>query len=226
MQQQSDHVAILHRCGFVFFVVGLIDIGLFAFCVIHQIPFSSSLNIVGVVCGIALMRGSLRVATFVRWLSLFMAAILMTWILILPCLLPLQLVRLGFALDPLAATVCLASFPAAALTFLWVANRLGSAPVERARAELGRRPINARIPVILGVVLPMLASALMVGLQRSDVGQRAIAQARETQGDDYRYLLSRIHCSWDAEDASYFGMVIAWNDHEVVAVPVWWNEKR
>ena len=226
MNPQPDHIAILKRCGFVFFVVGLIDIGMFVFCAIHQIPFSSSLNVVGIICGIALMRGNLRVATFVRWLSLFVAAISTAWVVIIPILLPLDLLRLGITFYPLPTMVCLTYILAAGLTFAWMADRLGSAPVELARAELGRRPINARIPVILGAVLPMIASALIIGLQRSDVGQRAITEAREAQGVEYRYWLCRIQCSWDAHEARYYGTVLAWNDHEVVKVPVWWNERR
>ncbi len=226
MSAQPDHRLILRHCGIVFLLIGLFDIGLFVYCVMHSIPFSSSLNMVGLIGGCLLIRGNLGAAAFMQWISWFLAALMIGWMVVLPGLVPLDLVWVLGQLYPTAMSASLVLTLILTATFLRLAIRLGSAPVALARSAVGRRPIKVVIPIIVGVLLPLFASVLVVKLQSSAIGQRAVAEARKVQGDEYRYFLSQIHCHWDSQEARYAAIVTAWNDQEIIPCQVSWTENR
>ena len=226
MSDQPDHRIILKRCGIIFLMVGLLDIGLLFYCIRHSIPVKSSLSMIGIIGGVYLLRGNLRTAAFMQWGSVFLSTLLISWLLILPWLLPGSLVALAVRLNPLTVPVGLAFVFTLIGAFLWTARDLGSEPVAHARAEIGRKPIRVRFPLLFGALLPVIATGLFVALQSSAVGQRAVAEAREDQGPEYRYFLTGIHCTWNAEESWYLGKVTAWDDHEIVELQVSWREAR
>lgn len=88
LMDSAGHPQILKRAGVVLLVVGLLDIGVMIYCIANSISYSSSFNIFAVIAGIFLLRGSLRAALVVRWLSMLMLAAFLTLILAWPLVQP------------------------------------------------------------------------------------------------------------------------------------------
>ncbi len=226
MDKQPDYLPILRRCGIVFVLLILIQVGVFIFCVVNSIPFNSSVEVVSLIGGILLIRGNLGAAAFMQWYSWFVTALMIGWLVVLPALLPIDLIWVFIKLHSVTTLLGLVLLLILTSTYLRLAIQLGSAPVALARADAGRKPIKVLIPTILGVLLPPFVSVLVVKLQSSTIGQRAVAEAREVQGDDYQFVLTRIQGSWGPQGAWYSGTVTAWNAQEIISVPVSWSEKR
>lgn len=226
MSETSLHNAKLKRCGITFLLIGLFDIGLLAYCIRHEIRFNSSLSVIGIFGGLSLLRGNLRAAAFMQWISVLLSTLLINWLLILPWLLPTSLVTLTVRLHPWAVAISLGLVLALVGGLLWTARELGSESVAHARAAIGRTPIRVIIPRLIGAFLPLIASGLFVALQSSSVGQRALTEGRRDLGPEYRFLLSGIRIFWNAENATYHGNVMAWNDSEILQIPVTWEEAR
>lgn len=199
MSETALHNAKLKRCGITFLLIGLLDIGLLAYCIRHEIRFNSCLSVIGIFGGLSLLRGNLRTAAFMHWISVLLSTLLISWLLNLPWLLPTSLVTLVVRLHPWAVAISLGLVLALVGGLLWTAHELGSESVAQARAVIGRTPIRVIIPRLLGAFLPLIASGLFVALQSSSVGQRALTEGRRDLEPGYRFLLTGIHCYWDAD---------------------------
>ncbi len=72
--EPTSHVPILKRIGTVLLAVGLLDIAVMVYCIVNRVSYSSSFNLIAVIAGIFLLRGSVRAASIVRWFAVFMLA--------------------------------------------------------------------------------------------------------------------------------------------------------
>ncbi len=62
---------VLRKVGNVLIVAGIIDIGVFIYCIMNQYGYSSNLGLFAIIAGVYLRRGSLRVAQITSFLSGF-----------------------------------------------------------------------------------------------------------------------------------------------------------
>jgi hypothetical protein len=219
----AAHLPILRRTGRVLLVIGVVDIAVLVACMAQGIPYPSSFNIVAVVGGIFLLRGSLRAATLVRRLSLSMLSLLGALVLLSPVLQPpsltLAMARTHTGLALLAAV----SAVALALLMAWLARQLGSPAVLSAVAASGRKLRSTRWPLLMGAGIALLLAGTSVLMQRSAAGQMALAQARAAHGDGYRYHLSSLalgKAGPGGSGRSVTAIVSAWNDHELRLLPI------
>ncbi len=106
--QAAALAPILNKTGRVLLIVGLIDVAVMIYCVVNQIAYSSSVNLFAVIAGVFLLRGSLRAASAVRWLSVFLLAALFSLALAWPFVQPADLTLTQIHLSPLGAAVSVA----------------------------------------------------------------------------------------------------------------------
>jgi len=147
------HASILKRVGGVLLAVGLIDIAVMIYCVANHISYWSSFNIFSVVAGIFLLRGSLRAASLIRRFAVFILAGVLSLLIALPFLQPLDLTLTQLRLDPVTflGAVVIGAF--ALCLLFWVSRELGRQPIQAAFASAGIKRRDMRIPAAAGVGL-------------------------------------------------------------------------
>jgi hypothetical protein len=220
-----EHTRILKRVGAVLLAVGLLDIGVMIYCIANRISYSSSFNVLAVVAGIFLMRGSLRAASIVRWLSVFMLSALLAMLIAWPIVQPLALTFTQLRLNPGYSTLAIL-FTAVLLGLLyWLARELGREPVRAARVDAGRKQQNMRIPAGLGVALVVVGSIFLGFLLGGESAVRAKSMAAEQVGPGYRFHVSSLSIAKNNGGTFISGVVTAWNEASIRQVPVHWEER-
>ncbi|MBC7917226.1 MAG: hypothetical protein H7Y28_05400 [Rhodoferax sp.] len=222
--QSETYLPILKRAGLVLLNVGLLDIGVMIYCIVNAISYTSSFNIFAVVGGVFLMRGNLIAASLVRWLSLFIAAALISVVLVSPALQPLGLIFTEFKLNPVSTMLGLGLFAGAMVLLVWLSRQLGSPQVLAARAAAGRKVRNPTLPVGLGVGLALVLAVVSLWVQRSDAAAKAIQAAKAMHGASYEYHVSSLNYRNTNEGTFVSGVVTVWNVHEVKNVPFQWHD--
>jgi hypothetical protein len=220
----TDHLPLLKNAGIVLVVVGLLDIGFMIYAIASQVSYSSSLNVFAVAAGVSLMRGNLRAASAVRWLALFFLAALVSVSVFSPFLLPLGLLATHAQVNPQAFMGSFGVFAAALLLFGWLAKQLSAEPIKAARIAAGKKERDARIPLLLGVVLSFVVASLNFTVQRSDSAVRAISEARAQLGADYEFHVSSINYRTNSEGKVVSGVVTAWKSGIIKDIPFQWRE--
>ncbi|MES2898560.1 MAG: hypothetical protein V4723_02475 [Pseudomonadota bacterium] len=218
------HIAILKRAGAVLLTVGLLDIGLMIYCLANKISYSSNLNIFAVIAGIFLMRGSLRAASIVRWLALFLlcasAGMLIAWPMLQP--IGLTLTQLRLASGAIAQSALLVVLMAALLA--WLVRTLGQPAVMEARAQAGRKRRSTRLPAALGFGMVAILVVVLVTAGRSASADRARDLATREVGANYRLHVASLNMRSGSAGTSYGALVVAWNENEIRNIPVSWQE--
>jgi len=209
----------------VLLVVGVLDIGVMIYCIANSISYSSSFNIFAVIAGVFLLRASLRAASVVRWLAMFMLAALLTLILAWPFLQPWDLTLTEVRLNPWSAGGTVA-FAALVLGLLaWLYSQLGRAPILAARAAAGRPKRDMRIPAVVGVGLVVVLGVFLSVFLSGESASKAESIAAQQLGDGYRYHVSSLNIQMNNRVKFVSGVVTAWNDKEIKSVPVRWEER-
>ena len=224
MPPSSDHLPLLKRAGLTLVIVGFLDIGLMIYAIANSVSYSSSLNVFAVVAGVFLWRGNLRAASAVRWLALFFLAALLSVSLLSPLLLPLGLIATYVQVSPVAFMRSLGVFAVALLLFGWLAKQLSAEPIKAARLAAGRKERDARIPLVVGIMLAVVLAALSFSVQRSDSAARAVDEARAQLGDEYDFHVSSINYRSNSEGTFVSGVVTAWKSGTVKELPFQWRE--
>lgn len=222
---QLPHTRILKRTGGVLLAVGLIDVAVMVYCMANRIAYSSSFNLFAVVAGIFLLRGSLRAASVVRWLSVLMLSAFLTLLVAWPFMQPLDLTLTQLRLSP-RASIQSAAFMAFVLALLlWLSRELGRAPIQAARTEAGRKTRDMRIPAAVGVGLVSIMGVLSALLLGGDSATRAMSIAEQQVGPGYRYHVSSLNIAKSNQGTIVSGVVTAWNEKEIKNIPVRWEER-
>ena len=225
MERQA-YRPILTRVGAILVVVGSIDIAWMIYCIIHKIPYRSSLNLFAVIAGLLLVRGSLRTAATVRWFGIFFLtagiAILIAW----PAIEPLDLTLTRIRLNPVgfAAGAVWVAFIFALL--FWVIMELGREAVQVAIDSAGLKRRDMRLPAALGGALVIALAVLSGVFLRGASAQHAKSMATEQVGSGYKFHVNSLRTSSVGDSESTSGVVTAWNDKEVRDIPVHWQESR
>jgi hypothetical protein len=220
------HASILKRVGGVLLTVGLIDIAVMIYCVANHISYSSSFNIFAVVAGIFLLRGSLRAASLVRWFAVLALAGVLSLLIALPFLQPLDLTLTQLRLDPVGflGTIVIGAF--ALCLLLWVSRELGRQPIQTALASAGIKRRDMRIPAAAGVGLVVVVGIfLMALLQLGGSAEHAKSIAEQQVGAGYRFHVRSLSILNNSKGKFVSGVVTAWNDQEIRNIPVHWEER-
>lgn len=224
MPNSEPYHAVLKHTGLVLLTIGLLDIALMAYCIAQGMAYSSSLNIFAAVGGIFLLRGSLKAASVIRFLGLFILTGALSVCAALPVVMPASLIWAYVKLDAGTSALGIAATIAVLSVLAWVVRDLGSAGVTQAIAAAGIRRRNPRWAVLAGVGVAAVIAVTGIWAQHTQTAGRAIREARERHGDGYQYHVSTLNYQGNGDGASVSGEVTAWNDHEILAIPFSWRE--
>ena len=179
-------------------------------------------EVLGLVVGLLIFFGNMRVIAVVRWLA-WSALIPLAYGLVSPFIVaPLELTLLQLRLYPgQMLPYFLIMLLNLALTCL-VARQLGHPAVLEARTAAGRKLHNMRIPLVLGAIGAAILAVVTVRALGSEDAQRAEHIAAAQLGSGYQYYTNWIHFSAGGGTSRVQATVQAWNDKEVLAVPVQW----
>jgi hypothetical protein len=222
--EPTVHTPILRRTGSVLLAVGLLDIAVMIYCIVNRLSYSSSFNIFAVIAGIFLLRGSLRAAIVVRWLSVFMLAGFVALLFAWPFMQPMNLTLTQIRLNPYSALMAVVLMLGVFALLYWLQRQLGKAPILIARASAGRKTRDMRIPAAAGVAIVTLLSITLGFLLGGESAGKAMSIAEQKLGPNYRYHVSSLNIAKTSQGTFIAGVVTAWNDQQVQNVPVEWKE--
>lgn len=219
------HLDVLKRTGKVLLIVGLIDITVMIYCIVNQIPYSSSFNVFAVIAGIFMMRGSFKAATIVRWFSLFAVTGLMAVILAWPLLQPFDLTITQIRLSPKAAVGTIALMVFFMGLLFWLVKELGSEPIQAARANANLKPQATRLPIAIALASVLIMGVVVTRMQSGDTAVHAKSLAEQQIGPGYRLFVSSINIAHTNNGTFASGNVTAWNEREIKEIPFHWEEQ-
>lgn len=222
--QESRWIARRAGC----FVIGL-GIADLAYGLAFAPPGTINFRIVGVLAGLLILFGGLRVHAVVRWLALLViGGMLLGPVLpfvVVPASLTLTQMRLypiPFALSCIPWLLWMAMMGIAA-------GALSHPLLLAARVRAGRPVHSARIPLVAGIVLAAVAAVVQVRVLDGEAGRKASRLVAERLGPEYRYYTQTLQYSRPITAAPTKPTVVsavvqAWNEREVLNVPVRWEE--
>lgn len=220
-----SHASILKRTGAVLLAVGLLDVAVMVYCIVNGVSYSSSFNIFAVIAGIFLLRGSLRAASIVRWVAVFLLATFAALVLVWPFMQPMDLTLTQVRLSPLSAATSLGVLVLVSALLLWLYRELGQPPVLAARAAAGRKARDMRVPATAGVGVVVALGIFLALLLGGESASKAKALAEQQLGTAYRYHVSSMNIAKNSQGTFVAGIVTAWNEKEIRNVPVKWEER-
>jgi hypothetical protein len=195
----DDYRSSLRVVGITLIVVGVLDTGWMIWCIAHEQSYSSSFNIFAVIAGILLIRGGLRTANVVAFFSAFFLSASIGLLLVLPFLMPVDLMVAYLRLHPVSFIGSLLLAVCGLLLLGWIYRRL-----------------TVGLVTILDVTLGFM--------MRGATAERAIVEARQKVGDGYKFHVS----SWSMDSSSgrshYAAVVTAYSQKEIREIPVEWDE--
>lgn len=209
---------ILRRVGWALIAVGLLDVGFMVYCIMNDINYRSSLNIFALIAGFFLLRQSMKTACIVSFFSAFMFSGLSLAAILLPLLIPLDLIVTFVRLNPIGA-ISMVIFTVAFLAFaFWVYRSLTSPAVMEARRVAG---VGAKKPLVafaVGISLAVGLFTVEALVTNGPSAETAISKAKEKTGFGYKYHVTTIHWSGKSGGA----IVTAYNTTEIREVEVEW----
>jgi hypothetical protein len=219
------HLPILKRTGYVLLTIGIIDIAALIYCIVKNISYSSSFNVIAIAGGIFLSRGSLGTATVVRWSAILMFAAIVTLLAVWPFIQPLGLTLTQIRLNPGAFSTAMVLVAFVLGLLLWFARELGREPIQAARASAGLKQRDMRIPAATGVGLVVVIVVVFAFFLHSGYAERAKAMAKQQVGSGYQLHVNSLNVDTDSQRTVVSGVVIAWNEKEIRYVQVHWEER-
>lgn len=212
---------ILNRVGIVLVAVGILDIVYTLYGVLRAQDRIDSLglNILTVVAGVFLLRGSLAAVPILTWGIAFMIANFVSVFILLPFVKPAELWAIEFRLDPISLSISLLIRIATIALLVWVYTQLRAAPVVSAIVQSGRSVLNLTLAFILGIAIAVLPVGIIHVARGSADGAKAVAIARTQYGEDYKYYVTAMRWSTGDVQAS----LTAYNEQEIKPVQVEWK---
>lgn len=212
----------LRRVGAVFILYGLVDIGMMGYCVWREVDYTSSFNVIAVIAGLLLRRGSLRIARFAAWFNAFLAGATLIVLPLVTSLVPFGLLGVVFRQMPFDALVVFLYTAITVWFLIWTQWRLATHPVKDAYPKSPPRLFwRKSLPGLTGAVAGIALGMSIVFLFKSHTAENAISRAHEETGPGYSYFVTKLY--WYGED-HYSAQVIAYNHDELHRVVVWWKE--
>lgn len=217
---------IARRAGWCVIGLGIADL---AYGIVFAPPGMINFRIVGILAGLLILFGGMKLHAAVRWLALLvLGGMLLGPVLpfvVVPASLTLTQMRLypvQFALSCIPWLLWMAMMGIAA-------GALSHPLLLAARASAGRPVHSARIPLVIGIVLAAVAAIVQVRALDSDAGRKASRLVAERLGPGYQYYTQTLQYTRSitaapAKPTVVSAMVQAWNEREVLNVPVRWEE--
>lgn len=224
----NDYRQSLRVVGIVLLVVGFLDIGWMIYCIANKQSYSSSFNIFAVVVGILLVRGGLRTARVVAFFSAFMLSSFIGLLLILPLIMPLDLILAELRVHPASFGIC-SLFALFALVLLgWIYRRL-TAPLVTA-AFMEKYPLKTsfrwrpRNGFFIGSILVIVMVVALGFMLHGASSERACAEAKLKTGEGYKFCVSSLNMQSSGGHTHVAAVVTAYNQNEIKNVRVQWDE--
>lgn len=217
---------IARRAGL--FVIGL-GIADLAYGIVFAPPGMINFRIIGILAGLLILFGGMKVHAVVRWLALLVTGGMLLGpvlpFVVVPASLTLTQIRLypiPFALSCIPWLLWMAMMGIAA-------GALGHPLLLAARVRAGRPVHSARMPLLIGVVLAVGAAVVQVRILDGEAGRKASRLVAERLGPGYRYYTQTLQytrpiTAAPAKPTVVSATVQAWNEREVLNVPVRWEE--
>jgi hypothetical protein len=218
--QQAAASAIIRRTGLIILLLGVAQLVL---GLLNASGGNIRFDVMGMIWGLLIYFGNARVIAVLRWLAILGLA---GW-LIEPVktflLAPVDLTLAQVRLTP-GAVVMAYLVPVlipAAITVL-TAMRLSWPEVKAAQVAAGRQPSTGRLPFALGLALTLVFSCFQYHVLNGEQAQHASQLAAGKLGSGYRYYTNSLWV-FVGTSTTYSATVQAWNDREVLQVPVRWT---
>ncbi|HSZ11296.1 MAG TPA: hypothetical protein VK759_03925 [Rhizomicrobium sp.] len=218
-------VSIIKRVGAVVLVLGLIDVGIIVYCIVHGVGYRSSFNIFAVAAGIFLLRGSLRAASIVRVFALFMLCGFLWIPFLLVSLMPWDLVVTTLRVCPERIASNGAQWALFVFLLLWIIQELDRESVRTAMAEAGVKQHGFRRPTIAATVIVAIIGVGATMMLHGETAKHATVLAQEKTGPGYHIFVHALSYRKDGHGAYAAADVYAWNDKGIWDFPVRWQTK-
>lgn len=206
--------------------LGLVDVAVLVYGAVTGASWSSGLGFFAIAAGFLVMRGSLRVASVVRWAAAFVASAGVALVGVWPWVQPLDLTPTLARLNPWTVAVAAVVSGALLAVLVWMVVRLGHPAVLQARAAAGRPVRRLRIPVALGAGLTAGLAFIAITFAAGDTAVKARDMVAAQLGSGYRYHVTALKIRNTDKGTSVRGIVTAWSATEVRNVAVRWDERR
>ncbi|MGA9723114.1 MAG: hypothetical protein WBQ86_11710 [Candidatus Binatus sp.] len=224
MNDDFAYLPILRRVGVVLIVVGVVDVGVMIYCIVHRIGYASSFNVFAIIAGIFLMRGSLRTAATISRFAAFMLAGFLGIVLLWPVYLPPGLALAALRFYPVRSLAYLA-FVVALLAFLfWVVRQLSDEAVLAASARSATKIRSLRGPILASSAIVVFIVSMTALGARSDHAKRAEQIAASHVGIGYKLYVTSMRTVRTGKGRTVSAVVFAWNDQEIRKIPVSWDQ--
>lgn len=172
------------------------------------------------------MRGSLRAASITRWFSVFMLTGFITFLFAWPFMQPIGLSLTQIRLSPGTTLFASAIMVIVMLILSWLTKELGSEPIQIARANAGKKKRNMYIPAGIGFSFVVVLAIFVIILIGGKTAEHAKSIARKELGSNYHFHVSNLNIATSSKGTYVNAIVTAWNDNEIINLPVEWNELK
>ena len=185
-------------------------------------PGQIKLNLAFLIVGVVLYFGSARVVAWFRWLALFAVVPAVLMPIQQTLLAPAELTMVQFRLYPSQVIQFFVTLVFSAVVTGMVAWRLNSETVKASLRSHERVPGREAVPLVLGFVLMLGATAFIRHTLNGPDASRAAAMVEQKFGTKYKYFTNRLNVV-KHEGTTVYATVQIWNDQEALEVPVQWR---
>ncbi|MFC3461381.1 MULTISPECIES: hypothetical protein [Massilia] len=205
-------------------IVGLVGIAELIYGISTAPQGQFRLQVSGLIMGALLFYGGFRVVSALRWLA---------FLGILPCVLvfvsqfalvPCGLQLAQWRLMPGAVTAHYAALLGIAALTIFVAHQLSRPELLDEHRAAGRGMRDMRVPLTLGLVVALGATWFQYRILNGEEAQQARQMAADKFGDRYQYYINAVWIQASSNGTSVSATVQAWNDNEVLQLPVHWTK--
>jgi len=228
----NDYKKTLKKVGVGLIFIGLLDIVYMVYCIIHRINYSSSFNVFAVIAGIFLYKGGLKTASHVLWFSSFFLGGLGVGFLVSPFIIPSDLILAYLKIHTFYSIGSFFLVIALIIFLCWVYNELTSQDVLNAMDNAGINRSSfwkkTKTGFILGGCLPVLLGLVILSSKKtsSQTINIAISKAQKKVGNGYKFFVNSINVNSRMDKTYYKYSITAYNQNEIIKVPVEWEEKK
>lgn len=216
----TEHLRILRRVGWVLVGVGLLDIGVMAYCIVNNISYSSSLNIFAVIGGILLLRGNLGAVRAITWFSAFMfSGLLLSFLFVFPWLQPIDYSLLMLREHPVVTLGSILLAMASLGMLFWVYTQLRLPAVVTARVAAGHARGAPKSAFLAGAATALVLAVTLQLTLDGNAAQEAKRLAAKQYGSGYKYFVSSIN--WSGRHVS--ARVTAYKEDKTKRIAVQWD---
>ena len=227
----NDYRKSLRTVGNVIIIIGVLDIALMVYSIATWASYSSSLNVIAVMAGILLRRGSLKAARAVAFSAALILTCAVGLVLVMPFVLqvPLDLVMVYLRLHPLNAAeggvlvICALVLPA------WVYCRLTAPEILSALEEQQIAPAGfwqtLRTGFMVGALLVVVMTGILLSLfMTGGTAERAKIEAGKRVGSTYKLFVYSLSTSSSNGHKTVRATVAAYKPNEIRTVELTWEE--